>query len=180
MNQVLSIVRTAAVAAVAAGALALPATAAADPAAPPTIPNVNSFPPVSPVEYSVLGDRYYAFGTPDGLICAFDRINGSYGCSGPIPAAPGGANVVSAGPAGAPAFTSSDRPIFGAFGDVKQLPPNTRMSFRTVSCTNDGAATTICVNSQDQTGFVLSPAGSFLLEVNPLLYRPEGTNPYAN
>ncbi len=179
MNQVLSIVRTAAVAAVAAGALALPATAGADPA-PPTIPNVNAFPPVSPVEYSVLGDRYYAFGTPDGLICAFDRINGSYGCSGPIPAAPGGANVVSAGPVGAPAFTSSDRPIFGAFGDVKQLPPNTRMSFRSVSCTNDGGATTICVNSQDQTGFVLSPAGSFLLEVNPLLYRPEGTNPYAN
>jgi hypothetical protein len=161
-------------------ALASAAIVSAEPAPPPTIPDVNAFPPVSPVEYSVLNDRYYAFGTPDGLTCAFDRQNGAYGCGGPIPAAPNGANVVSAGAMGAPKFSSSDRPIFEALGPVKQLPPNTRMSFRTVSCTNDGAATTICVNSADQTGFVLTPAGSFLLEINPLVYRPDGTNPYFN
>lgn len=159
--------------------IALASTASADPA-PPTIPDVNAFPPVSPVEYSVLNDRYIAFGTPDGLTCAFDRNSGAYGCGGPIPAAPGGANVVSAGAVGAPKFSSSERPIFEALGPVKQLPPNTRMSFRTVSCTNDGAGTTICVNSQDQTGFVLSPGGSFTMEVNPLLDRPDGTNPYFN
>ncbi len=161
--------------------MAAPVTAQADPEPPPPpIPNVNSFPPVSPVDYSVMNDRYFAFSTPDGLVCAFDRANGSYGCSGPIPAAPGGANVVSAGAVGAPNFTSAASPIFESFGPVKQLPPSTRMSFRTVSCTNDGAATTICVNSQDQTGFVLTPAGSYLLETNPLIYRPEGTNPFAN
>ena len=147
---------------------------------PPAVPNVNALPPVSPVEYSVLEERYYAFSTADGLTCAFDRNRGSYGCSGPIPAAPGGANVVSGGAVGAPGFSHADHPIFESFGPVKALPPNTRMSYRTVSCTSDGAATTICVNSQDQTGFVLSPAGSFVLDTNPLLYRPEGTNPYAN
>ena len=41
------------------------------------------------------------------------------------------------------------------------LPPNTRLSFRTVSCGTDGVATS-CTNSADQTGFVLSPAGSFV------------------
>lgn len=81
---------------------------------------------------------------------------------------------------GAPGFTSAAQPIFQNLGPVKQLPPNTRMSFRTVSCTTDGAATTMCVNAQDQTGFVLTPSGSFVLSSNPLLERPEGTNPYAN
>ena len=38
----------------------------------------------------------------------------------------------------------------------------------------------MCVNAQDQTGFVLSPAGSYVLDTNPLVARPEGTNPYAN
>ena len=40
------------------------------------------------------------------------------------------------------------------------LPPNTRLSFREISCGVDGGGTTICTNSRDQTGFVLSPAGS--------------------
>lgn len=165
----------------AAAAIASPLSAAADPAPPPpAVPDINALPLVSPVEYSVMNDRYFAFGTADGLTCAFDRTNGAYGCSGPIPAAPGGANVVSGGAFGAPGFTSAAQPIFQNLGPVKQLPPNTRMSFRTVSCTTDGAATTMCVNAQDQTGFVLTPSGSFVLSSNPLLERPEGTNPYAN
>lgn len=162
-----------------AAALTAPTIASADPA-PPAIPNVNALPPVSPVEYSVMDGNYIAFGTADGLTCAFARSSGAYGCSGPIPAAPGGANVVGGGAMGAPGFSSAPNPIYEALGPVKQLPPNTRMSYRTVSCTTDGAATTMCVNSQDQTGFVLTPGGSFVLDTNPLLYRPEGTNPYAN
>ena len=40
------------------------------------------------------------------------------------------------------------------------LPPNTRMSFQTVSCGTDGLVTS-CLNTVDNSGFVLSPAGSF-------------------
>jgi hypothetical protein len=42
--------------------------------------------------------------------------------------------------------------------------------------------TTTCVDSRNQSGFVLSPGGSFILNegVNPLLARPEGTNPFIN
>lgn len=163
-----------------AGAVLLAASPAAADPPPPPVPDVNSLPPVSPVEYSVMDGRFFAFATPDGLTCAFDRGNGAYGCSGPIPAAPGGANVVSGGATVAPGFSSAANPIFESLGEVKQLPPNTRMSYRTVSCATDGAATTMCVNSQNQTGFVLSPSGSFTLTSNPLLWRPEGTNPYAN
>lgn len=161
--------------------MAAPWSAAGEPAPPPpAVPDVNALPMVSPVEYSALDNRYFAFGTADGLTCALDRTNGAYGCSGPIPAAPGGANMVSGGAMSAPAFTTANRPVFDHLAPVKQLPPNTRMSFRTVSCTSDGVATTMCVNSQNQTGFVLTPSGSFVLTSNPLLDRPEGTNPYSN
>jgi hypothetical protein len=51
--------------------------------------------------------------------------------------------------------------LYGVTDGAKPLPPNTRLSFRTVSCGTDGVATT-CTNSVDQTGFVLSPAGSFV------------------
>ena len=45
---------------------------------------------------------------------------------------------------------------------------------------NDGTTTT-CVDSRSQSGFVISPAGSFILnETPPLLDRPEGTNPFIN
>jgi len=80
--------------------------------------------------------------------------------SGPIPAAPGGANLVSAGASGKPGFATSGRPLYGVVEDAKALPPNTRLSFRAVSCGTDGFATT-CLNSADQSGFVLSPDGSY-------------------
>jgi hypothetical protein len=167
---------------VAAGAamIGVPGTAGADPQPAPEVPNINGYALANPMDYAAMGNRYYAFSTPDGLICAVDRTSGGYGCSGPIPAAPGGANFVSGGARGAPGFSTADRPIFGAIGDVKPLPALTRLSFRNISCGLDGAGSTICTNQQDQTGFVLSPAGSYILDTNPLVDRPQGTNPYAN
>ena len=35
-----------------------------------------------------------------------------------------------------------------------------------------------CVNGHDQVGFVVSPTGTFINGVNPMLDRPEGTSPY--
>ncbi|BBX00698.1 hypothetical protein BST36_00825 [Mycolicibacterium moriokaense] len=141
--------------------IGVPATALADPEAAPGPPNVDAFAPVKPSEYSVNDGAWYAFSAPSGLTCVLDRQTGGYGCSGPIPAAPGGANLVSAGPVGGPGFANSARPLYGVSEGAKPLPPNTRLSFRTVSCGTDGVAT-MCTNSIDRTGFVLSPTGSFV------------------
>ncbi len=62
--------------------------------------------------------------------------------------------------------------MFAIAGPVKPLPPNTRLSYRQISCGTDGAGMTACVNSYDQTGFVISPGGSFILGQMPLLDRP--------
>nr|WP_051073814.1 hypothetical protein [Mycobacterium sp. JS623] len=127
------------------------------------LPNVNAFQPVKPSDYSVMEGAWYAFATPEGLTCVLDRRNGGYGCSGAIPAAPRGANIVSAGPTGPPDFASGDRPLYGDIGQpVKALPTNSRLSVGTISCGTDGVATS-CVNTRDQTGFVISPAGSFVI-----------------
>ena len=137
--------------------------AVADPEPSPGLPNVNAYAPVKPSEYSVNEGAWYAFAVADGVNCVLDRQTGGYGCSGPIPAAPGGANLVSGGPAGAPGFSNSDRPLYGVVGaDAKPLPPNSRLSFRTVSCGTDGVVT-MCTNTRNQTGFVISPGGSFIL-----------------
>ena len=133
-----------------------------------------------PSEYAV-NEGLYAFSTPQGLTCILSRGPGSYGCNGPIPGAPGGANIVTGGPAGMPGFAASGRPLYVFDKPVKELPANTRLSYSTISCGVDAAGATICTNSFDQTGFVLGPVTSFAFgEVNPLLARPEGTNPYAN
>ena len=77
-----------------------------------------------------------------------------------------------------PDSPAPQRPIYaGVAADAKPLPAGSRISFRNVSCGFDGTVTT-CVNNFDQSGFVLSPAGSFIL--NPTTRccdRPEGTNP---
>ncbi len=79
-----------------------------------------------------------------------------------------------------PGFATADRPIVGVASAAKPLPAGSRISYQTVSCGNDGAATT-CVDSRNQSGFVISPTGSWVFgEESPLLYRPEGTNPYMN
>lgn len=160
--------------------LGMPGFAAAqpEPPPPPPPPNVNALAPVKLSEYAVMDNTWYAFSTPDGLTCVLQRTGG-YGCSGPIPAAPNGANLVSGGP-GPASFASSPAPVFAVAGAAKPLPAGSRMSYGTVSCGNDGVTTT-CVDNRNQSGFVLSPAGSFTFgSSNPLLDRPEGTNPYFN
>ncbi|HEX5142533.1 MAG TPA: hypothetical protein VFW21_01550 [Mycobacterium sp.] len=169
-------------AAVAAG-LAAPVTAYADPTpdpGPPPPPNVNAFAMTSPVDY-VVNDGVYAFAGPGGVTCVLSRATKGYGCSGTLPGAPGGANVVTGGAAGEPGFSVADRPLYLFDKPVKQLPANTRLSMGTVSCGVDAGGAVICSNSFDQTGFVVGPAGSYTFgAVNPLLDRPKGTNPYFN
>jgi hypothetical protein len=162
----------------------VPGIAAADPPPvpapqPPPPPNVNALTPVKLSEYSVMDNNWYAFSTPDGLTCVLQR-SGGYGCNGAIPAAPEGANLVSGQMGGVPAFASAPGPVFAAAGAVKPLPAGSRISYQSVSCGNDGTTTT-CVDNRSQSGFVISPAGSFILnETPPLLYRPDGGNPFAN
>ena len=62
-------------------------------------------------------------------------------------------------------------------GPAKALPPNTRLSFRDVSCGVDGAGAVACVNSYNQVGFVVGPAGSYLNDSAPLLDRPDAKPP---
>ncbi len=161
-------------------AVAAPAVASADPESAPVLPNVNAYTPVSPVDFTVMNGTAYAFSAGPGITCVMNRTSGGYGCSGPLPGAPEGANLVSAGPSGPPGFSSTSRPIFSAAGEPKPLAPNTRLSFQDISCGVDGTGVTACVNSREQIGFVISPAGTFIAGSNPLVERPEGTNPYLN
>ena len=142
--------------------IAVPSAASADPKdpEPPPLPNVNAFPPISPVEFNALDGRWYAFGAPGGLTCIIDKPNHVYGCSGPIPAAPEGASMVTGMGPEQPTFANTAGPAFASAGDVKPLPPKSRLSYQNIACAIDGAAT-ICVNTASQHGFVLSPAGSF-------------------
>jgi hypothetical protein len=152
----------------------------ADPALAPPLPNVNAYTPVSPVDYTVMNGNWYAFAATPEITCVLDRQNNSYGCSGPLPGAPGGANLVSGGSSGAPGFSTTGRPLYTAAGAAKPLQPNTRLSFRDISCGVDGAGTTACINSREQIGFVITPTGTFISGSNPLVERPEGGNPYLN
>jgi hypothetical protein len=165
-----------------AAVISAPAVAAADPTeppAPPPPPNVNAWTPVKPSDFAVLADSAYAFTTPDGLTCMLQR-SGGYGCSGPLHGAPEGANIVSGRIGGVPGFSSTGGNPFANAGAIKPLPANSRLSFQTLSCGNDGT-TTACVDSRNQAGFVISPTASWIVgETNPLVDRPEGTNPYFN
>jgi hypothetical protein len=160
---VLSRILIGVVSAAGAAVIGVPGMAWADPEPAPELPNINGYALAKPSDYSVMDNNWYAFGTPNGLTCILDKQTGGYGCSGPIPAAPNGANMVSGGPVGAPGFANTARSVFAVAGPVKPLPPNTRLSFRQISCGVDGGGATICTNSRDQTGFVLSPAGSFII-----------------
>ncbi|KUI30516.1 hypothetical protein AU195_24645 [Mycobacterium sp. IS-1496] len=147
--------------------------------APPPAPNVNAWPPVSPAEFTAMNGTWYAFGAPGGLTCVIQR-GGAYGCSGPIPAAPGGANLVSGGIGGVPTFANAAAPFTNVVETVNPLPANTRISFQTVSCGTDGTMTT-CVDAHNGAGFVISPTASFVLQPsNPLLLPREGRSPYFN
>lgn len=166
------------VGAVGATAIGVPGVAGAEPPPPPPPPNIGGFALVKPSEFTVAEGTMYAFTVGGGITCVMSRTTGGYGCNGPLPAAPEGANVVSGGQVGPPGFTTTAAPIFS--GPANPLPPNSRIAFRNISCGTDGVMTS-CQNSFDQSGFVISPGGSFILnEVNPLVERPEGTNPFFN
>jgi hypothetical protein len=170
---------------VAAGAavIGVPGVAGADPepAPPPPPPlNLNALTPVKPSDYAMQNGEVYGFAVPGDIACVMSRGSGNYGCSGPIPAAPNNANAVTGAQQGPPGFANADRPIYIFDTLPNRLEPGTRISFRNVTCGTDGTVT-MCSNSYDGAGFVLSPAGSFILNPsNPLLDRPEGTNPYFN
>lgn len=167
---------------VAAGAAVLgaPGVASAEPdPAPPPPPNANAFAPVLPSEYALQDGEIYAFVVPGDITCVMSRGTGSYGCSGPIPAAPNGANTVTGTQQGAPGFANADRPLYLFDTLPKRLEPGTRINFRNVACGTDGT-TTVCNNNFDGGGFVLSPTGSFVLQPsNPLVQNTgQGRNPY--
>ena len=128
----------------------------------PVLPNVNVYPPISPAEFSALDGAWYAFATPEGVTCMIDKGRNGFGCSGPLPAAPEGANLVSAVGGEQPAFANATGPLFGAAGPAKPLPAQTRLSYRNVACAIDAGGATACVNTSSQHGFVLSRAGSFV------------------
>lgn len=165
----------------AAGVLSASGLAGAQPAPPappptPPAPNVNAWAPANPKNYAVFDGAAYAF-SANGLTCMLQR-SGGYGCNGVLPGAPEGANLVSGSAGGVPGFSVAPAPIYG--GPVNALPPNTRLSFGDVSCGGDGTLTA-CVDNRNQSGFVVSPSASWIVnEVNPLLARPDGTNPYFN
>jgi hypothetical protein len=172
---------------VAAGAavIGVPGVAAADPdpAPPPPPPplNLNALSSVKPSDFSMQDGAVYAFAVPGDIACVMMRGSGNYGCSGPIPAAPNGANAVTGAQQGTPGFANADRPLYIFEKLPNRLPAGSRISFRNVTCGTDGTVTQ-CTNSFDGAGFVISPAGSFVLEPNnPLLLNTgEGKNPYSN
>ena len=165
-----------------AATIGVPSVAGADPEPappPPPLPlNVNALASVKPSEFAMQDGNIYAFAVPGDIACVVSRGSGGYGCSGAIPAAPNGANIVTGGQTGSPGFANGDRPLYVFDTLPKRLEPGTKISFRNVSCGTDGT-TTSCVNNYDQGGFVISPGGSYVLHsTNPLLDRPAGTNPY--
>ncbi|WP_201742659.1 hypothetical protein [Mycolicibacterium parafortuitum] len=123
-------------------------------------PNINAMPPANPQDYAANDGAWYVFSALDGVTCVLDRGSGSYGCSGPLPGAPNGANLVTGNAAGGVGFANSARPMYGIVENAPALPPNTRLSFKTVSCGNDGFSTS-CVNTYNQSGFVISPTTSY-------------------
>ena len=160
-------------AAVAAGAVAGAYPAAAEPGpAPPPIPDVFSYMPVNPADYTVKAGRWFAFAGPPGVVCVLDTINGEYGCGGPLPGAPDGANLISAGPNGMPVFSTTESLKYAKAGAVRPLPPNTRLSYRQVACGVDDAGVVACLNTRDQVGFVVGPNGSFAASNAPAPVSP--------
>ena len=155
---------------------ASPAVADPEPA-PPPIPNAFAYMPVNPANYTVNGGRWFAFAGPPGVVCVLDTINGEYGCGGPLPGAPGGANLVSAGPNGMPVFTTTETLKYATAGAVRPLPPNTRLSYRQVACGVDDAGVVACLNTRDQVGFVVGPNGSFAASNAPAPVSPPAAAP---
>lgn len=164
------------VAAGAAWAGASPASADPTPDPAPPLPNVISYIPLNGADYTVNGGKWFGFAGPPGVVCTMNTLTGDYGCSGPLPGAPDGANLVSAGPAGAPAFSTTAQPPYAAAGAVRTLPPRTRLTFRQITCGVDTEGAVACVNYRDQTGFVVGPTGSYI-NAGPPPPPPPPANP---
>src|SRR6476620_12432735 len=99
----------------AAAVVGLPGVAAAEPPPvpapqPPPPPNVNALSPVKLSDYAVSDGAWYAFSS-GGLTCVLQR-SGGYGCNGPLPGAPEGANLVSGVLGGVPSFGASPAPMY--------------------------------------------------------------------
>ena len=143
------------------------ATAAADPDTAPTVPDVSDYVPVNPADYSVNGGKWLAFAGPPGVVCTLDVLSGDFGCSGPLPGAPDGVNLVSGGPTGMPKFSTTDTPPYAAAGAVRRLPPNTRLTFRQLFCGVDGAGAVACMNTAERTGFLVGPDATSIIAPPP-------------
>lgn len=153
------------------------ATAGADPAPEPGFPNVAAYQPVNPADYTVNGGKWFAFAGPAGVVCILDSLKGNYGCSGPLPGAPEGTNLVSAGPTGPPIFSTADAPPYAAAGAVKPLPPNTRLTFRQIFCGADATGGVACLNTAEQVGFVVGPDGTYIKVPPPPPPPPPAAEP---
>lgn len=147
----------------AGAALTGTATAAADPDTAPTVPDASDYMPVNPADYSVNGGKWLGFAGPPGVVCILDVLKGDFGCSGPLAGAPEGVNLVSGGPSGMPAFSTTDEPPYTAAGEVRQLPPNTRLTFRQLFCGVDADGVVACVNTAEKTGFLVGPGGTSII-----------------
>jgi hypothetical protein len=157
-----------------AAVVGVPGFAAADPEPAPGPPPIMSYASVNPLEYTVLDGTTYAFSVNGDIDCIISRNSARYGCSGNLPAAPG--NVVTGFQTGQVGFATNDAPIMRGVDVFKPLPPDSRIAFKNVTCGYDGT-TMACTNTFDQSGFVLSPAGSFVInDTNPQFDRRLGQN----
>lgn len=137
-------------------------SAAAEPDAGPVIPDVSTFMPVNPADYTVNGGKWYAFAGPAGVVCFLNNLNGDYGCGGALPGAPEGTDQVGAGVVGAPVFSTAAKPIAEVAGPVRPLPPRTRLTFRQIVCGVDTDGAVACLNTREQVGFVIAPTGTVI------------------
>ena len=152
----------------------VPGFATADPEPAPGLPPILSYPLVKPSEYTVLDGQTYAFSVTGDITCIISRDSGRYGCSGNLPAAPG--NYVTGSQVGQVGFSTNDAPIIRGVDVFKPLPAGSRIAYKNVTCGYDGT-TMACTNTFDQSGFVLSPAGSFVInDTNPQFDKPLGPN----
>ncbi len=124
---------------------------------------------------------WFAFSTPDGLICALQKSNG-WMAAAPDPRRPRGCELlVSSSYGGVAGFSSAAGNVFAAAGAAKPLPGGFADQLPDRQLRQRRRARRRCVDNRSQSGFVISPAGSFILnETPPLLYRPEEPTPFMN
>ena len=132
--------------------------------------------PVKLSEYSVMDNNWYAFEHPGRAdLRAAEQLVATAAAGRSRP--PRTVRTSSAAARAQPRSPIRPATVFAVAGAAKPLPPGSRISYQTVSCGNDGVTTT-CVDSRNQSGFVLSPAGSFIFdEVQPAAGPARGHQP---